>query len=256
MRNYDRRQVLKGIGALAGLLALPRGLAAGTQLEAIARGDFASLRVPPGRPFAVQPAGQTPRGTSVLIRVEKAQPLHYHKTHAEVAFCLKGEGYAEVAGEKIPLTPGHGVLIPPMTAHGFYGKMDLLSRFSPQLAGDVVFVKEGKGPAQGRGKAFSYQAPAVPSGKRFAAKPLANHALATAVALTIDDEQPLHYHKSKDEAIYVVEGYGGIEVEGRLYLVKPGSMVLVPATAKHKLAGRFKALSVFTPALAGDIIFL
>ncbi len=259
MARFDRRQVLKGLASLAALAAVPRGLAEGEGLQALARAypeGFAALKVPPGKPFAAGPVGQTPRGTSVLIRVAKAQPLHYHKTHAEVALCLSGEGYAEVAGSKIPLKPGAGVLIPPMTAHGFYGQMDLLSRFSPKLMGDVVFVKEGEGPAKGKPVAFAYSAPPVPPGKRFAARPLANHALATAVALAIDDEQPLHYHRSKDEAVYVLAGAGGIDVEGRLHLVKPGSIVLIPARARHRLAGRFQALSVFTPALAGDVVFL
>ncbi len=263
MRLYDRRQVLKTIGALTVLLSAPRGLAAGTngkmKLEAQARtypDDFTGLVVPGGKPFAAKPVGQTPQGTSVLIRIEKQQPLHYHKTHAEVAYCLSGEGYAEVAGEETPLRPGLGVLIPPDTAHAFYGRMDLLSRFSPQLAGDVILVKEGPGPRAGAPIPFAFATAPVARGKRFSAKPLANHQLATAVALNIDDEQPLHYHRSKDEAIYVLEGYGGIDVEGQLYLVKPGSVLLIPATARHKLAGRFQALSVFTPALAGDVVFL
>ena len=265
MKETNRRQLLKGLAGLAASLALPGGLAQGYGApgkgagEAIARSypeDFAGMVVPQGKPFAARPVGQTPRGTSVLIRIREAQPYHYHRTHTEVAFCLAGEGYAEVAGERIPLAPGQGVLIPPATTHGFFGKMDLLSRFSPKLAGDIVFVKEGNGPAEGRPLAFRYQAAPVPSGKRFSAKPLANQALATVVALHIDDEQPLHYHRSKDEAVYVLEGYGGIEVEGQLFLAKPGRMVLIPATARHRLAGRFKALSVFTPALAGDVVFL
>jgi len=265
MKNHDRRQFLKGLGGLAALVALPGGLAQGYSgaksgpAEALARAypeDFAGVAVPAGKPFAARPVGQTPKGTSVLIRIAKEQPLHYHKTHAEVAFCLAGEGYAEVAGARIPLAPGRGVLIPPDTAHAFVGRMDLLSRFSPKLAGDVVFVQSGTGPAAGKPLPFTFQTASVASGKRFSAKPLANHPLATAVALSIDDEQPLHYHKSKDEAVYVLEGYGGIEVEGQLFLVKPGRILLIPARARHKLAGRFKALSVFTPALAGDVVFV
>lgn len=259
VHTYDRRQFFKAVGAAAAFFALPRGLAEGMRPKALARAypeAFEGLMVPAGKPFAVKPAGQTPKGTSVLIRVEKEQPLHYHKTHTEVAFCLKGEGYAEVGDETMPLKPGLGVLVPPMTAHGFYGKMDLLSRFSPRLMGDIVFVKQGKGPKEGAPRAFAFAASPVPSGKRFSARPLANHPLATVVALNVDDEQPLHYHQSKDEAIYVVKGYGGVEVEGQLFLVKPGNLLLVPATARHKLAGRFEALSVFTPALAGDVVFV
>lgn len=267
-KTYDRRQFLKGIGALSTLFLVPGVLAQGYNtkeqaskagLEALVRAypdDFAGLKVPMGKPFAAKPVGQTPKGTSLLIRIEKEQPLHYHKTHTEVAFCVQGEGYAEVNGEKIPLGPGLGVLIPPDTAHAFYGQMDLLSRFSPQLAGDVVFVKEGRGPAAGKPLAFTYQTAAVPEGKGFSAKPLANQELATAIALNISSKQPLHYHKSKDEAIYVVKGEGDVTVEGQRHPVKPGSIVLVPARARHELTGGFEALSVFTPALAGDIVFV
>ncbi len=265
MKNHDRRRFLKGLGGLAALLALPGGLAQGYggvkggSGEAQARAypeDFTGVVVPEGKPFAARPVGQTPKGTSVLIRIAKEQPLHYHKTHAEVAFCLRGEGHAEVAGARIPLAPGRGVLIPPDTAHAFVGRMDLLSRFSPQLAGDVVFVKSGAGPAAGKSLPFVFQTAPVPNGRRFSAKPLANHPQATAVALDIDDEQPLHYHRSKDEVVYVLEGYGGIEVEGQLFLAQPGRILLIPARARHKLAGRFRALSVFTPALAGDVVFV
>ena len=260
MNGIARRQVLKLLGMGAGLAVLPKALAiaplSGSWKFAHYPSDFEGVLVPEGKPFAAKPIGQTPQGTSVLIRTKKFQPLHYHKEKLEVAYCVAGGGVAKVAGQEIELRPGAGVMIPPMTAHTFVGEMDLVSRFSPQLAGDVVLVKEGTGPSEGQPHAFTFQAPAAPAGKPFGAKPLGNMPLATVVALGIATGQPWHYHKSKDEAMYVVSGEGRIQVETESQTVGPGSMALIPAGAIHQVKGPLQVLSVFTPALAGDVVFL
>ncbi len=216
----------------------------------------ADLEVPAGRPFAAKALGETPLGTSLLIRTRTEQPLHYHRERLEVALVLRGEGVLVAGGKETPLRPGQAVLIPPMTAHAFRGELDLLSRFSPRLQGDVVFVESGPGPMEGVPLLLSAEAPGVPEGRPFAAQALANHPLGTVVAVATRTEQPWHYHRGRDEALYVLGGEGVAQVELDRRRVGPGSLVLVPAGAIHRLQGSLHLVSVFGPALMGDVVFL
>ena len=256
----ERRTFLQvvGTGALSALAGRALALVQATG-EGIFRrypGDFAGVAVPPGRPFVAQGVGETPLGTSVLIRTVKEQPLHYHRERLEVALVLRGEGRF-VAGDKGDLlVPGQAVLIPPMTAHAFLGELDLLSRFSPRLMGDVVFVDRGPGPQEGVPLLLTPKPPAVPQDRPFAAQGLANHPLGTVVAVATRTGQPWHYHRARDEAVYVLEGEGTVQVELKRERVGPGSLVLVPAGAIHQFQGTLSFLSVFGPALMGDVVFL
>ncbi len=207
-------------------------------------------------PFGVKGLGETPLGTSVLIRTRTEQPLHYHRERLEVALVLQGEGRLVVGGREATLRPGQLVVIPPMTAHAFVGQMDILSRFSPKLMGDVVFVQAGSGPNEGTPLVLEYRAPEIPQDRPFAATPLANAPLGTVVAVATRLGQPWHYHRSKDEQIYVVAGEGVAQVELTRKRVGPGSLVLVPAGAIHQFQGSLQFVSVFGPALMGDVVFL
>ncbi|MGC8904916.1 cupin domain-containing protein [Thermus sp.] len=218
--------------------------------------EFASFSVPQGRPFAAQGVGETPLGTSVLVRTVKEQPLHYHRERLEVALVLKGEGVFVAGGRETPIGPGQVVVIPPMTAHAFLGELDLLSRFSPRLMGDVVFVDRGLGPQEGAPLFLTPKPPAVPQERPFAAQGLANQPLGTVLAVATRTGQPWHYHRARDEAIYVLEGEGTAQVELKREKVGPGSIVLVPAGAIHQFQGTLSFLSVFGPALMGDVVFL
>lgn len=218
--------------------------------------EFTGFSVPSGRPFAAQGVGETPLGTSVLIRTVKEQPLHYHRERLEVALVLKGEGVLVAGGRETRIAPGQVVLIPPMTAHAFLGELDLLSRFSPRLMGDVVFVDRGPGPQEGVPLLLTPKPPAVPQDRPFAAQGLANHPLGTVVAVATRTGQPWHYHRARDEAIYVLEGEGTAQVELKREKVGPGSLLLVPAGAIHQFQGTLSFLSVFGPALMGDVVFL
>ncbi|WP_353513451.1 cupin domain-containing protein [Thermus sp. LT1-2-5] len=218
--------------------------------------DGADLIVPQDRPFAAKGLGETPLGTTLLIRTRTEQPLHYHRERLEVAFVLQGQGRLVAGGKETPITSGQIIVIPPMTAHAFIGELDLLSRFSPRLMGDVVFVQEGSGPQEGAPLLLSFKPPEVPQDRPFAASPLANAPLATVLAVATRSGQPWHYHKSKDEQIYVLGGQGIAQVELDRQKVGPGSVVLVPAGAIHQFQGNLQFLSVFSPALMGDVVFL
>ncbi len=255
----ERRTVLKLAGS-AFLLGLggARALVAptGEGLFRVYPKDGEDLAVPEGRPFAAKALGETPQGTTLLIRTRTEQPLHYHRERLEMALVLRGQGRFVARGQEIPIGPGQILLIPPMTAHAFVGELDILSRFSPRLMGDAVFVQGGPGPAEGSPALLTFKAPEVPEGRPFAAAALGNLPLGTVSAVATREGQPWHYHRSKDEQVYVLEGEGVAQVELRRERVGPGSLVLVPAGAIHQFRGRLTFLSVFTPALMGDVTFL
>lgn len=256
----QRRQVLKLAGSTVLLTALGRAYAL---VPASGEGSFRrypqdgmDLAVPQDKPFAAKGLGETPLGTTLLIRTRTEQPLHYHRERLEVALVLKGQGRFIAGGRETPIAPGQAILIPPMTAHAFIGELDLLSRFSPKLMGDVVFVQGGSGPNEGTPLLLSYKAPEIPQDLPFAASALANAPLGTAVAVATRTGQPWHYHRSKDEQVYILGGQGFAQVELKRQKVEPGSLILVPAGAIHQFGGSLQFLSVFGPALMGDVVFV
>lgn len=256
----QRRQVLKLAGSTALLTAMGRVYAlVPASGEGVFRHypqDGTDLAVPQDKPFAAKGLGETPLGTTVLIRTRTEQPLHYHRERLEAVLVLKGQGRFVAGGKETPISPGQAILIPPMTAHAFMGELDLLSRFSPKLMGDVVFVQGGSGPNEGTPLLLSYKAPEVPQDRPFAASALANAPLGTVVAVATRSGQPWHYHKSKDEQIYVLGGQGIAQVELKRQKVGPGSVLLIPSGAIHQFQGGLQFLSVFGPALMGDVVFL
>jgi quercetin dioxygenase-like cupin family protein len=96
----------------------------------------------------------------------------------------------------------------------------------------------------------------VPPDRPFAAQALANLPLATVVSVAARTGQPWHYHRARDEQVYVLSGEGVAQVELDRRRVGPGSLVLIPAGAIHQFQGELRFLSVFGPALAGDVVFL
>ena len=68
-------------------------------------------------------------------------------------------------------------------------------------------------------------------------------------------ELQLHYHKRHDEVVYVKKGSGIATLDGTRYMVKPGSILQVPAKTVHKFLNTggepFVAVSIFSPPFDG-----
>ena len=68
-------------------------------------------------------------------------------------------------------------------------------------------------------------------------------------------ELHLHYHKRHDEVVYVKKGSGIATLDGTRYMVKPGSILQVPAKTVHKFLNTggepFVAVSIFSPPFDG-----
>ncbi len=64
-----------------------------------------------------------------------------------------------------------------------------------------------------------------------------------------------HYHKRHDEVVYVKKGSGIATLDGTRYMVKPGSILQIPAKTVHKFlntgAEPFVAVSIFSPPFDG-----
>ncbi len=64
-----------------------------------------------------------------------------------------------------------------------------------------------------------------------------------------------HYHKRHDEVIYVKKGSGIATLDGTRYMVKPGSILQVPAKTVHKFLNTggepFVAVSIISPPFDG-----
>jgi mannose-6-phosphate isomerase-like protein (cupin superfamily) len=57
-----------------------------------------------------------------------------------------------------------------------------------------------------------------------------------------------HYHKRLTEIYYILEGEGGMELDGELYPVKPGDAILIKPGCRHRAVGKLKVLNVPIPA--------
>lgn len=92
----QRRQVLKFASGALMLTALGRTFALINPTgEGVFRRypqDGSDLAVPQDRPFAAKGLGETPLGTTVLIRTRTEQPLHYHRERLEASLYSGAKG--------------------------------------------------------------------------------------------------------------------------------------------------------------------
>lgn len=71
-----------------------------------------------------------------LLDVQVDAQLHYHKRITEVYLILEGEGYMELDGELVPVSPMTGILIKPGCRHRAVGELRValiaIPAFDPQ----------------------------------------------------------------------------------------------------------------------------
>jgi mannose-6-phosphate isomerase-like protein (cupin superfamily) len=69
----------------------------------------------------------------------------------------------------------------------------------------------------------------------------------------------LHYHDTKVETLYVLEGFGYIEANGERKAVRPGDRVTIPAGEHHRIEagpnGDLVLLQLASPEI-NDIVFV
>jgi mannose-6-phosphate isomerase-like protein (cupin superfamily) len=71
----------------------------------------------------------------------------------------------------------------------------------------------------------------------------------------ISQDARAHYHKAQTETYYFLEGEGQMELEGKLYNVRPGMALMIrPGTRHRAVVGRepMKILNIVVPPFDAD----
>jgi mannose-6-phosphate isomerase-like protein (cupin superfamily) len=71
----------------------------------------------------------------------------------------------------------------------------------------------------------------------------------------ISQDARAHYHKGQTETYYFLEGEGQMELDGKMYPVKPGMALMIrPGTRHRAVVGRtpMKILNIVVPPFDGD----
>jgi mannose-6-phosphate isomerase-like protein (cupin superfamily) len=87
--------------------------------------------------------------------------------------------------------------------------------------------------------------------------PVQNQSLAEAT-LEAGQATERHYHRASEELYFVVEGHGGMEIDGERAEVHPGDAILIPPGAWHQLTaggGRVRILCCCSPPYSDDDTF-
>jgi quercetin dioxygenase-like cupin family protein len=95
--------------------------------------DLSPVRCPCGwarRAFAELPDAPA---SMHLVEIELDARTHYHRSHTEIYYVLEcgSEAAVELDGERVGVTPGSAVLIPPGTRHRAVGTMRILNVVVP-----------------------------------------------------------------------------------------------------------------------------
>lgn len=82
-----------------------------------------------------------------LVQLSTVVKSHYHQSHDEVVYIVRGNGLVTIAGKEYQVWPGYAYLVPQGTIHRFVNlgpdTAVVLSIFSPAFDGqDRIFVEE------------------------------------------------------------------------------------------------------------------
>src|SRR5262245_58530125 len=83
------------------------------------------------------------------------------------------------------------------------------------------------------------------SRRAFAASP--SHAASLHMVDILEDSRT-HYHKTMTELYLVLEGEGHMELDGKLFPVKPMTAVYIKPGCRHRAIGKLKIINVPVPA--------
>jgi mannose-6-phosphate isomerase-like protein (cupin superfamily) len=63
----------------------------------------------------------------------------------------------------------------------------------------------------------------------------------------IRQDAQTHYHRRTTEIYLVLEGEGQVELDGRLFPVRPMTAIYIPPGCRHRALGRLKILNLPVP---------
>jgi quercetin dioxygenase-like cupin family protein len=76
--------------------------------------------------------------------------------------------------------------------------------------------------------------------------------VATIHLVDIRTDAQTHYHKKLTEIYLILEGQGFMELDGRLYPVKPMTSILIKPGCRHRAVGKMKIVNLPVPAFDPD----
>jgi mannose-6-phosphate isomerase-like protein (cupin superfamily) len=84
----------------------------------------------------------------------------------------------------------------------------------------------------------------------FARRAFANpeNTTATMHVVDIQEDSQTHYHKRMTEIYLVLEGEGQMELDGKLFPLKPMTAVFIKPGCRHRAVGKLKIVNIPIPA--------
>ena len=64
----------------------------------------------------------------------------------------------------------------------------------------------------------------------------------------IQQDSQTHYHKRMTEIYFVLEGEGQMELDGKLFPIKPMTAILIKPGCRHRAIGKLKIVNIPVPA--------
>ena len=71
---------------------------------------------------------------------------------------------------------------------------------------------------------------------------------ATLHIVDIQEDSRVHYHKRMTEIYLVLEGEGQMELDGKLFPLKPMTSVLIKPGCRHRAIGKLRIVNIPIPA--------
>ncbi len=71
---------------------------------------------------------------------------------------------------------------------------------------------------------------------------------ATIHVVDIETDSQTHYHKKMTEIYLVLEGTGQMELDGRLFPIKPMSAIFIKPGCRHRAIGKLKIINIPIPS--------
>ena len=76
--------------------------------------------------------------------------------------------------------------------------------------------------------------------------------VASVHVVDIQQDAQTHYHKKMTEIYLVLEGEGQMELDGKLFPVKPMTAIYIKPGCRHRAVGKLKIINIPVPAFDAE----
>ena len=104
--------------------------------------EVEGVACPCGSSRRVLTAADTPTASLHLVDIKKDSEVHYHKSHWELYYILRGQGTMTLDGDVVPIRAGHAIGIPPGVRHRARGDLQLINVVVPAFDPEDEYVVE------------------------------------------------------------------------------------------------------------------